>query len=200
MYEHKHGSHEHKEGHGQGYKGMDEIDRRKMMDNDVILPKIGLKPGMTFVDVGCGQGFFAIPAARIVGPKGHIYGIDIDEEALDLLCHRASEAAVNINILQGEAEKTLACEGCADIVFFGISLHDFEEPEKVLENALRMLKPGGVLADLDGKKVNSEGESPPGKRLSEKEASKLIKEANFNIESVEEVSGWLYLILAKKVE
>jgi ubiquinone/menaquinone biosynthesis C-methylase UbiE len=171
-----------------------------MMDPHVILPKIGLRPGMTLVDVGCGQGFFAIPAARIVGAKGHVYGIDIDEEALDLLGRRASDAGLNINILRGEAEKTIACEGCADIVFFGISLHDFGEPEKVLDNARRMLKPGGVLADLDGKKVESEGESSPVKKLSEKEASKLIKEANFDIESVEDISGWLYLILAKKLK
>jgi ubiquinone/menaquinone biosynthesis C-methylase UbiE len=199
MHEHKHGSHEHKEGHGQGYKGIDDSDRRKMMDPDVILPKIGLKPGMTLVDIGCGQGFFAIPAARIAGPKGHVYGIDIDEEALDLLCRKAADAGLNIRILRGEAEKTLACEGCADIVFFGISLHDFKEPEKVLENAWRMLKHGGILADLDGKKDETEGESNHGNRLSEKEASKLIEEANFNIESVEDISGWLYLIIAKKL-
>jgi ubiquinone/menaquinone biosynthesis C-methylase UbiE len=198
MQDHKHSNHEHKEGHGPGYKGLDDGDRRKMMDPDVILPKIGLKPGMTFVDVGCGQGFFAIPAARIAGPEGRVYGIDIDEEALDLLGRRAVDAGLNINILRGDAEKTIACDGSADIVFLGISLHDFKDPEKVLANAWRMLKPGGILADLDGKKVETEGESPPGKRLSEREASKLIEEANFNIESVEDISSWLYLLLAKK--
>jgi ubiquinone/menaquinone biosynthesis C-methylase UbiE len=200
MHEHKHSLHKHKEGHGPGYKGISDGDRRKMTDPDVILPKIGLKPGMTFVDVGCGQGFFALPAARIAGPEGHVYGIDIDDEALDLLGRKASDAGLNVNILRGEAEKTMACEGCADIVFFGISLHDFADPEKVLDNAWRMLKPGGVLADIDGKNIETEGRSHGGKRISEKEASKLIKEASFNIESVEDISGWLYLILAKKSE
>lgn len=169
-----------------------------MMDPDVILPGIGLKPGMTLVDIGCGQGFFALLAARIAGPEGRVYGIDIDEEALDLLGHRASDAGLNIAVLRGDAGKTVACEGCADIVFFGISLHDLTEPEKVLANAWRMLKPGGILADLDGKKVLKQGESPPGKRLSEKEASQLIEEANFNIVSVEDFSDRFYLILAKK--
>jgi 2-polyprenyl-3-methyl-5-hydroxy-6-metoxy-1,4-benzoquinol methylase len=105
MHEDKHGSHEHKEGRGQGYKGIDEGERRKMMDPNIILPKIGLKPGMTLVDVGCGQGFFAMPAARIAGPKGCVYGIDIDKEALDLLGLKASDTGLNIQILQGEAEK-----------------------------------------------------------------------------------------------
>ena len=99
----------------------------------------------------------------------------------------------------GQAEKTVACKGCADIVFLCISLHDFADPEKVLDNAWHMLKPGGVLADIDGKKVETEGESHGGKRISEKEASKFIEGANFNVESVEDISDWLYLILAKKL-
>ncbi|WP_424357008.1 class I SAM-dependent methyltransferase [Methanocella sp. MCL-LM] len=198
MHEHKHCGHKHKEGHGPGYKGICDSDRRKMMDPHVILPKIGLKPGMTLVDVGCGQGFFALPAARIAGPEGRVYGIDIDAEALDLLSLKASDAGLNINALRGDAGQTVACEGCADIVFFGISLHDFTEPEKVLDNAWRMLKPGGVLADLDGKNAGKDGGSRPGNRLSEKEASQLIEEANFNIVSVEDFSDRFYLILAKK--
>jgi ubiquinone/menaquinone biosynthesis C-methylase UbiE len=199
MHEHKHCKHEHKEEHGQGYKGISDSDRRKMMDPDVVLPMIGLKPGMTFADVGCGEGFFALPAARIVGSEGRVYGIDIDDEALDLLGRGASDAGLNMIILSGKAEKTVACKGCADIVFFGISLHDFADPKKVLDNARHMLKPGGVLADLDGKKIETEGKSHGGKRISEKEASKLIEGANFNIESVEDISDWYYLIQAKKL-
>jgi ubiquinone/menaquinone biosynthesis C-methylase UbiE len=198
MHESKHGEHEHQDGHRPGYKGISDGDRRKTMDPDVILPKIGLKPGMTFVDVGCGQGFFALPAAHIVGPKGRVYGIDIDREALDLLGRRATDASPKIILLRGDAEKTVACKGCADIVFFGISLHDFADPKKVLNNAWHMLKPGGVLADLDGKKINTEGEPHHGNRLSEKEASKLIEGANLKIESVEDISGMYYLIFAKK--
>jgi ubiquinone/menaquinone biosynthesis C-methylase UbiE len=35
-----------------------------------------VKPGMTFVDLGCGNGFFALPSARLVGPEGKVYGLD----------------------------------------------------------------------------------------------------------------------------
>jgi ubiquinone/menaquinone biosynthesis C-methylase UbiE len=193
-----HSRHGHKKVHGQGYKGIADSDRKKEMDPDIILPRVGLKQSMTLVDVGCGQGFFALPAARIAGPQGRIYGIDIDEEALDLLKRRASESGLSITMLRGEAEKTIACEGCADIVLFGISLHDFREPENVLANAYRMLKPGGVLVDLDGKKAKTDVNPPQQKRLSETEASTLIEKAGFNIESIEEISDRLYLILARR--
>ena len=182
----------------QGYKGWDESDRKTTMDPDVILPKAGLKPGMTLVDIGCGQGYFAIPAARIAGKKGRVYGIDIDEEALELLGRKASEAGLDIKVITGEGEKTIACEGCADIVFFGICLHDFEAPEKVLANARRMLKPGGTLANLDWKKAEMQGGPPVEARLSERQASKLIADAGLKVQSAEDISGRYYLILAKK--
>ena len=49
----------------------------------------------------------------------------------------------------GRAEDTIFCEACADIVFFGMVLHDFSDPVKVLLNTGRMLKATGRLVDLD---------------------------------------------------
>ncbi len=181
-----------------GYKRWDESDRRKTMDPDAILMKAGLKPGMTLVDIGCGQGYFALPAARIAGPKGKVYGIDIDEEALEHIDSTASGERLNIRTILSEAESAVACEGCADVVFFGICLHDFHDPEKVLANARRMLKPGGRLADIDWKKEPMEGGPPLEIRLSEEQASKLIGDARFNIESIEDIADRYYLILAKR--
>ena len=118
-----------------------------------FLISIGLKLGLTFIDIGCGDGFFALPAAQIVGKTGKVYGIDVDNEAIDRLKNRAAkEGLENLYLKVGEAEKTILCKACADIVFFGITLHDFKSPPKVLLNAKRMLKPTGRLVNLDWKK------------------------------------------------
>lgn len=184
--------------HG-GYKRWDESDRRKTMDPDAILSKAGLKPGMTLVDIGCGQGYFALPAARIAGPKGKVFGIDVDEEALEHINSKASEEGLNIKTILSEAESAVACEGCADVVFFGICLHDFRDPEKVLACARRMLKPDGRLADIDWKKEPMEGGPPVEIRLSEEQASKLIEGAGFKVDSLEDIGGRYYLITARLV-
>ena len=47
-----------------------EAERRKWQNPEAILVDIGLAPGFTFVDVGCNDGFFALPAARVVGEGG----------------------------------------------------------------------------------------------------------------------------------
>jgi ubiquinone/menaquinone biosynthesis C-methylase UbiE len=168
------------------------------MDPEAILAKVGLKPGSIFVDIACGHGYFAIPAARLVGPKGRVYGIDLDEEAIGALKERAAaEGLKNIKATVGNAESKAVCRACADVVIFSICLHDFENPAKALENARKALKPGGTLADLDWNEVKTEGGPPAGIRLSERKASQLIEEAGFGVKSAESISGRYYLVIAQ---
>ncbi len=181
-----------------GYKGWPDSDRRKTMDPEAILAKAGLRPGMAFADIGCGQGYFTIPAAKLVGSKGRVYGIDLDEEAIIALREKAAaEGLKNIKVTVGGAGDRVLCRACADVAFFGICLHDFDDPSKALENARRTLKPGGVLADLDWNKVKTEGGPPAEKRLSVEKASKLIETAGFRIKSTEDIAGRYYLIIAE---
>ena len=175
----------------------DETERRKWQNPEAILTAIGLKPGFTFIDVGCGEGFFAIPAAKIVGRKGRVYALDLDEDAITELKKKAArEGLKNLDAVVGGAEDTVFCEACADIVFFGIVLHDFNMPAKVLANAKTMLKPAGRLVDLDWKKEPT-GFGPPLQiRFSEEQASNLIREAGFKVEQAEQAGPSHYIIIA----
>ncbi len=86
---------------------------------------IGLGSGSVFMDIGCGTGFFAIPAAQIVGEKGRVYALDKEHWAIEKLRETASEKGLgNLNLRVGEAEQVVFCEACADFVFYGIVLHD----------------------------------------------------------------------------
>ncbi len=176
----------------------DETERRKWQNPEEILAEIGLKQGFIFIDVGCNDGFFAIPAARIAGEKGKVYGIDIDRQAIDSLAEKAGkEGLKNLYVTVGEAEEIVLCEGCADIVFFGIDLHDFRDPARVLMNAKRMLKPGGMLVDLDWKKEPMPLGPPLRIRFSEEKAAKLIEPQGFKVETVKKSGLYHYLIIAK---
>jgi ubiquinone/menaquinone biosynthesis C-methylase UbiE len=175
----------------------DETERRTWQNPEEILITAGLKSDITFVDIGCGQGYFALPAARIVGPSGKVYGLDIDRTGIEKLRNRASSAKLtNIELIAGAAEDTLVCSGCADMVFFGIVLHDFNDPSKVLQNARKMLKSSGKLVNLDWKKENMSMGPPLAKRFDEETASRLIQSAGFKIESVQNSGQYNYLITA----
>ncbi|HZD42713.1 MAG TPA: methyltransferase domain-containing protein [Methanomicrobiales archaeon] len=172
-------------------------ERRKWQDPEAILARLGLEPGMTFLDIGCGDGFFAIPAANIVGKSGRVYGIDIDSGAVEDLKNRAErEDLHNIHLEVGAAEETVICDRCADIAFFGIDLHDFRDPKKVLLNAHQMIKPAGLLADLDWKKEETPFGPPPHIRFSEEKAAGLIQGAGFRVTGIEPAGPYTYLVMA----
>jgi ubiquinone/menaquinone biosynthesis C-methylase UbiE len=181
--------------HSQHYP--DEFERRKWQNPEEILKRIGLREGMTFVDIGCGEGFFAIAAARMVGASGKVIGVDINEGGITRLRERAdNEGLNNMSSFVASAEVAEVCSACADFVFFGIDLHDFKDASMALKNARRMLKPGGKLVDLDWKKKWMLKGPPASIRFSQEYAIELIQRAGFKIETAEDSGRMHYLIIA----
>ncbi len=153
---------------------------------------------MVFVDVGCGDGFFSILAAKKVGTKGKVYAVDSDASAIEKLNDKArSEGLSNIVSTVGAAEETIFCESCADFVFFSMVLHDFENSAKVLQNARKMVNPSGRLIDLDWKRQEMSFGPPLRIRFSATHASGLIRGAGFKIFSSVDAGSYHYLITAE---
>ena len=172
-------------------------DRKIWQNPREILLNIGLKPGDTFIDVGSGDGYFAIPAAKIVGEQGRIFALDSNEEVLRRLeVKAASERLDNISLKEGYAEDVVLCRGCADFVFFGIVLHDFKDLTKVLRNAKTMLKKDGKLINLDFTKDSNIG-PPKSIKFSRETATRIVECAGFNVIEVRGIEPYSYLLVAK---
>jgi len=172
-------------------------ERRKWQDPEAILKEIGLKLGDTFIDIGCGPGYFTIPAAKIVGEGGKVLALDNSLYVIDTLNGKAEAAGLtNITARVGLAEHFVMCEACADFVFFGIVLHDFNDRNAALKNARRMLKKSGKLIDLDFKKIPMSFGPPVKLKLSEEEAERLFEDAGFKIKSLRTIEPYSYLLIA----
>jgi ubiquinone/menaquinone biosynthesis C-methylase UbiE len=183
--------------HQRTWHYFEENERRKWQNPEEIMKDIGLKSGMTFMDIGCGNGFFILPAARMVGPAGLVYGLDISDSAIAEIRQKAeSEGLKNIKLTVGKAEDHVLCRSCADILFFGIVLHDFEDASRVLKNAHKMLKPKGRLADLDWKKREMPMGPPVSVRFDEATATGLIESAGFKGSSSRDWGEYNYLLMA----
>ena len=172
-------------------------ERRKWMDPEAILARIGVKQGTIFADIGCGGGFFALPAARIVGYNGRVLGVDRDVRSVNAVLESASKEKLdNLQLAAGRAEDIVLCSHCADVVFFGMDLHDFDDASAVLRNARKTIKPSGILVNLDWKKETMRFGPPLEKRFDEEKAKKLIEGAGFAVESISGSGPFHYLILA----
>ena len=109
--------------------------------------RLGLTAGSTVLDLCCGAGGSAIPAARAVGPGGHVLGIDVAAPLLGLARARAAgEALANVEFRHGDATRTgLPSNGFDAVVcVFGV----FFAPDMAAFAAemWRLVGPGGVLA------------------------------------------------------
>jgi ubiquinone/menaquinone biosynthesis C-methylase UbiE len=157
-----------------------------------------LRSGMTFVDVGCGEGFFTFLAAKQVGKQGKVFAVDVDSSAIQKLKNKAdAEGLKNITAKVGSGEETVFCNKCADVIFYSIVLHDFSDPAKVLKNARLMVKSDGRLIDLDWKKQEMHFGPPVEIRFNEEQASNLIRNAGFQIDNVKSVGSYHYVVTGK---
>ena len=177
---------------------LDEATRRKWYNPDAILRD--LQSGMVFADIGCGDGFFTILAAKKVGEHGKVYAVDVDESAIKKLKSKAeAEGLKNITAKVGTGEETVFCDKCADFVFYSMVLHDFEDPLKVLKNAKQMIKAEGRLIDLDWRKQEMPFGPPFKIRFSEEQASNLMRNASFQIDNIKVAGNYHYVVTGKSL-
>jgi ubiquinone/menaquinone biosynthesis C-methylase UbiE len=175
---------------------LDDATRRSWYNPEAILQN--LQAGMVFMDIGCGDGFFTILAAKKVGSNGKVYAVDTDASAIERLKQKAkTEDLKNITAKAGKAEDTVFCTQCADFVFYSMDLHDFADPAKVLQNAKQMIKPNGRLIDLDWKKIDMPFGPPVSIRFSEEKAAGLMRSAGFTVADVRDAGPYHYAVTAK---
>jgi len=112
-----------------------------------LLKAAGLKPGQKVVEVGCGPGFFTIPAARIVGNEGLVYAVDIHPHAIERVKEKIDREGVkNVTPILTNASDTGLADESVDLAFlFGLR-HIAGGLENVLSEIHRILKPGGILS------------------------------------------------------
>jgi ubiquinone/menaquinone biosynthesis C-methylase UbiE len=130
-------------------------------DPSVNLAKLGLSAGMKVVDLGAGSGFYSIAAARIVGPGGRVYAVDVQKDLLDRIrANGASEGLRNIEVVWGNAEKiggTKLREAIADRVVASNILFQIEQPDEFALEIKRLLKPGGKVMVIDWSEISPIG-------------------------------------------
>lgn len=153
------------------------LDRRDRMlhQNPMKILEMGnIAPGMKVADIGCGTGFFTIPASRMVGEEGRVYAVDIGEEMLDIVKGKISALKVkNIDVLKSEENAIPIDDSVIDLALMINLLHELDG-DGTLGEVKRILKDGGALLVVDWKKVEMEEGPPYEDRVSMEDAKKVI--------------------------
>jgi len=120
---------------------------RLVRDPYLVLDGAGLEEGQTVLEVGCGPGFFTVPAARIVGDSGRVYALDISPLAIEKVRRKVNEAGVsNVEIVLADAARTELPDEAFDLAFLLGLARPVGEIDNIWTEVYRLLKPGGILA------------------------------------------------------
>ncbi|MCX7404048.1 MAG: methyltransferase domain-containing protein [Planctomycetia bacterium] len=127
--------------------------RQREEDCRMLLEALAIQPGQTVCDMGCGNGFYTLELAKLVGPKGLVYAVDIQPEMLRLLSRRAvDDHLTNIRPVLGTAIDPQLPKGVIDVVLCIDVYHEFSHPEAMLAKIKESLSSDGrlVLAEFRG--------------------------------------------------
>jgi ubiquinone/menaquinone biosynthesis C-methylase UbiE len=110
------------------------------------LKKAGVKEGQVIVDLGCGIGRFVFLAARIVGPEGKVYALDIHPLHTAIVAARITIGGhKNVSVMLAHCHSTRLPDKVVDLIFINDAFHEFAD-KITLKEAARILKAEGILA------------------------------------------------------
>jgi ubiquinone/menaquinone biosynthesis C-methylase UbiE len=172
--------------------------RQEAVQPLAMLQRAGVHAGETILDWGCGAGFFAMPAARLVGESGRVVAVDVQPE-MATATHKAAEAAGLKNIEIKTAEEYELPAGLPDFdwVFLAYVLHEVHEPHRLWELAHQALKPGGRVLVVEWPQEIGPVGPPADERLSPKDLAAWYEPLGFQQEAFWQASPEYYALILR---
>ncbi len=113
------------------------------------IEKINIDPGMRVADLGSGSGFYSIAAAKLTGPSGRVYAVDIQKDLLEKLKKDSLEQGIShIEIIWSDLDDPKGTgleDNLVERVIMTNILFQVEDKESLISEAKRILKPKGKL-------------------------------------------------------
>src|SRR5215475_13412191 len=126
---------------------------------DVLL-RAGLRRGMRVADLGCGVGMVTALLGDLVGPAGHVVGVDASGAQIAKARELLPPGSSNISFVEASAADTGLPRESFDLVYSRFLLIHLPDPDRALREKWNLLRPGGVLVCEDGD-LTASGSEPP---------------------------------------
>jgi ubiquinone/menaquinone biosynthesis C-methylase UbiE len=136
---------------GIGFKGMAVMFKFRdfFRPRKDVVKEAGIRPGYHVLDFGCGPGGYIYPVAKLVGSSGTIYALDVNPMALESVRKIAAQKKINNLVTILSNNNTGLSDASIDVVLLYDVFHHLKNPDDVLKELRRVLKPDGILSMSD---------------------------------------------------
>ena len=119
----------------------------------------GPRPGTAMADIGAGSGFMALEFAKLIGPQGKVYAVDINPVMMEQVTKLARQAGIeNLETVVNSERSVELAAASVDLAFICDTYHHFEYPQDVMATVRQALRPGGQLVVVEFHRVEGESE------------------------------------------
>ncbi len=179
---------------------LDSPERRKILPPEETLIKIGLNKNQIFIDIGCGIGYFSIPASKIVGHEGKVFALDTSKEMIDELRIRILKNKItNIDTIISDPYHFHLDSNIGTFSFMANVLHEVEDKISFLKETNRILKKDGTLCIIEWQKKLTERGPPLEERINESEIEELMDKTNFKMTNSHSLGENFIYYISKKL-
>lgn len=178
---------------------LDNPKRRELLPPFETLKKLELYDGAIAADIGCGIGYFTLPAAELVGPQGKVYALDVSKVMLEET-HKAAiqKGYANIELIKSGEYDLVLEDSTITYCFICNVLHEIADLKRFVKELKRILKSQGKLVIVEWNKLSGNWGPPIEHRLDSNILIKLLSNEGFAIDSQTDIGDKFYSLVAIK--
>ena len=176
-------------------------EREQALKPEQLLRGLGLKEGDTMADIGCGPGFFTIPAAQIVGERGVVLAADVQGEMLSAVKSRVTEKGLkNVRVVKtSDTDVPLPADSC-DFVLLAFVLHEIDNRASFLHKVGKLLKKKARLAVIEWQPIAEENGPPVENRIAPESVAEDAHAAGLQTLDRHELNDHHYVFVLSKAK
>jgi len=175
-----------------------------LIDTEKTFALMDVKPDSSFLDLACGTGKYSIEIANRIGETGTVYAVDLWPEGIEALNQEISITSIkSIKTIIADISKKLPFEeNSIDSCLMATVIHDLSKSDQkaTIQEAARIIKPGGTLNIIEFKKLDK-GPGPPIEiRMDEEKIETLVTPYGFKKVFNSEIGPFNYLAKYNSLE
>lgn len=171
---------------------------------EAVIKELGIKSGMSVADFGCGTGYFSLPLARALGSEGVVYAIDVLESKLESVKSQARISGINNIVfqranLENSGGSKIRKESLDWVILVNMLFQNNNEgKKKIIEEAKRVLKKGGLILVIEWNESNFSFGPEKVLRISQPEMVKIAHEHGLGVIKEVKIGGFHYGVVLSK--